>query len=285
MGYGLFNHLQQQKKTSDGLTEKLSVLQGQLAGKLKHYDAVVAFFGAYPYAMQRHFYMKRISRFLLAGQYYQQIKNRDWQQLMTLHHFPEKLAGLNSLEASQMFFLQADFPAYLLNYLGDRQEMSVGLEGRVPFLDHTLAEFICTLPLHLKLRGNTGKFILREAMAGLLADPVRNRPKKVFYAPAFESLDYFGDPDYFRAFTSLSKFEEVGVFNPWFFQLLTKAIRLLPPGNRFLPVAESVAVFILSLHIVHDFFIRDYDGWQKHFAPPSTGVQWSEHNAAQWYKR
>ena len=282
MGYGLFSHLQQAEQ-SGGSNKKIAVLGGQLAGKLKHYEAVVGFFGAYPYAMQRHFYLQSIVHWLLSSQYQRLAKNWDWRQAMRQQFDLNQFKGLNSFEATQLFFLNADFPAYLLNYLGDRQEMSAGLEGRVPFLDHTLAEFICSLPLEMKVRGDTGKFILREAMRGSLEDPLRNRPKQVFYAPALESLAYFDDPDFFKAFTSRSKFKAVGIFSPLFYHTLIQAIRVLPAGNRLLPVLESIAVFVLSFHIAHDLFIQEFDAWQKHFAPLDDNLEIYEHNAAHWY--
>lgn len=270
MGYGLFSHLHQAEHA--GLPAgKVSVLGGQLAGKLKHYEAVKAFFGAYPYAMQRHFYLHQINRWLLAGQYRMASVQWDWREAMRKHFETDAFAGLNSPEATQLFFLRADFPAYLLNYLGDRQEMSASLEGRVPFLDHTLVEFMCSLPYSLKFGSGGGKYILREAMRGLLTENLRQRPKQVFYAPAFESLGYFDDPGFFHPFTNRATFKETGVFNPFFYHALIRLIRLLPAGHRLLPVAESVAVFVLSLHIVHDFFIRKFDFWQKQYAP-SPGI-------------
>src|SRR5438874_803071 len=44
----------------------------------------------------------------------------------------------------------------------DRVTMATSLEGRVPFLDHRLVEFAWSLPLTMKVRGTTGKRILRE---------------------------------------------------------------------------------------------------------------------------
>lgn len=63
--------------------------------------------------------------------------------------------------------------------------------------------------------------------------------------------------------------EEKGIINPLFYHMLVRGIRLLPAGSRLLPVVESVAVFVLSLHIVHDFFIQRFDVWQKQYAPLS----------------
>ena len=41
----------------------------------------------------------------------------------------------------------------------DRMSMASSLEVRVPFLDHEVVQFAASLPLDLKLRGNTSKFV------------------------------------------------------------------------------------------------------------------------------
>ena len=44
----------------------------------------------------------------------------------------------------------------------DRMSMAVSLETRSPFLDHHLIEWLAHLPIDLKLRGHTRKFLLRR---------------------------------------------------------------------------------------------------------------------------
>jgi len=65
----------------------------------------------------------------------------------------------------------------------DRASMAASLETRAPFLDHTLIEFLTKLPIDLKLRGLTGKYILKLAMRDRLPQPVIKRPKKGFGMP------------------------------------------------------------------------------------------------------
>jgi len=267
MGYGMFSHLLNEENENYFFKTKASVNKGQLAGTLKKYDSVLDFFGAYPYSMQRHFYLNQINKFMLKGKHRTASSNWIWQEEMLNHMPPEIFEGLDSMRATQLFFLKSDFPAYLLNYLGDRQEMSAGLEGRVPFLDHTLVDFMCRLPNDLKQNQNTSKYILREAFKGVLDDSLRLRPKQVFYAPAFESIGYFDDPSFFSRFDSKSKFNEVGIFNYTFYKYLKVLIRILPAHHQLLPIVESIATFILSMHMVHEFFIKDFETWQKHFSP------------------
>jgi asparagine synthase (glutamine-hydrolysing) len=66
----------------------------------------------------------------------------------------------------------------LLHY-EDRNSMAHSIEARVPFLDYRLAEFVFSLPMDQIIRDGTTKFILREAMEGILPEAVRTRQDKM----------------------------------------------------------------------------------------------------------
>jgi asparagine synthase (glutamine-hydrolysing) len=84
--------------------------------------------------------------------------------------------------------------ADLLTYLPDDLQakvdiatMAVSLEGRAPFLDHELLELTAKIPLSLKLKGwNNKKYILKEALRGLVPDEVMFRPKMGFGIPVHD---------------------------------------------------------------------------------------------------
>lgn len=65
----------------------------------------------------------------------------------------------------------------------DRMSMAVSLEVRGPFLDYTLVEFAARLPTELRLRGITGKYLLRRAMQNILPEQILHRPKLGFNIP------------------------------------------------------------------------------------------------------
>jgi asparagine synthase (glutamine-hydrolysing) len=65
----------------------------------------------------------------------------------------------------------------------DKMSMSTSLEVRVPFLDHEVVEFAATLPGSFKLKGMTTKYILREAIRGLVPDHVVDRGKQGYSLP------------------------------------------------------------------------------------------------------
>jgi asparagine synthase (glutamine-hydrolysing) len=69
----------------------------------------------------------------------------------------------------------------LLKY-EDRNSMTFGIEARVPFLDRTLSAFAQSVPSDLKVHNGWTKYILRDAMKGVLIDTIRLRKDKMGFA-------------------------------------------------------------------------------------------------------
>ena len=76
--------------------------------------------------------------------------------------------------------------------------MAHSMESRVPFLDYRLVEFVLGLPDEFKLSGGVTKRVLREAMAGLLPDAVRDRTDKLGFATPEEVWLRHKAPEQFR---------------------------------------------------------------------------------------
>ena len=78
--------------------------------------------------------------------------------------------------------LQTYLPDDLLR-MGDRMSMVHSLELRVPFCDHHLLAFACSLAAATKLRGSKLKGFMRYAMQDMLPKEIINAPKRGFMLP------------------------------------------------------------------------------------------------------
>lgn len=65
----------------------------------------------------------------------------------------------------------------------DRASMAVSIEARVPLLDHRVVEAAWRLPMTAKIKGSTGKLILREILFRHVPRRLVERPKNGFAVP------------------------------------------------------------------------------------------------------
>jgi asparagine synthase (glutamine-hydrolysing) len=94
-----------------------------------------------------------------------------------------RLRGRNAVHAALYLWGKTILPHYILSNLGDRMEMAHSIEGRVAFMDHHVAEYLHQVPVSLKIRGMTEKYILREAVRDVITDTVYRRQKHPFLSP------------------------------------------------------------------------------------------------------
>lgn len=81
--------------------------------------------------------------------------------------------------------LYADLKTYLVELLmkQDQMSMATSIESRVPFLDHPFVEFSTRVPDSLKLRGKTGKYLIKKVAEKYLPLDIIYRPKMGFPTP------------------------------------------------------------------------------------------------------
>jgi asparagine synthase (glutamine-hydrolysing) len=147
-----------------------------------------------------------------------------------------RLDNLGAVERMMALDLLGYLPDDILAKV-DRAAMAVSLETRVPFLDHHLVEFAWRLPLALKLRGGTTKWILRELLYRHVPRSLIERPKMGFGVPIGRWLR---GPlrDWAEALLDRRQLEQQGFFRPepirhlWEAHLLGK----VDAQNRLWPV-------------------------------------------------
>ena len=95
----------------------------------------------------------------------------------------DMLAGRHPLDKAQYVWIKTMLEGQILTWGGDRVDMANSMEARPPFLDHHLAEYATQLPPSMRIKGRTEKYVLREAMKGVLPKVLYEREKFAFMAP------------------------------------------------------------------------------------------------------
>lgn len=114
------------------------------------------------------------------------VKESTFNQLPLLSESRD-LEQLNDLEKMMLW----DMQSYLMDGVlvkTDRATMACSLEGRVPLLDHRIAEFAAKLPIEVKFREGKGKWVLRQVLYRYVPKKLIERPKKGFSLPIADWL-------------------------------------------------------------------------------------------------
>lgn len=100
----------------------------------------------------------------------------------------ERLKGLSSQKRRSYIDYKLRLSDHLLGEHGDRMFFSHSVEGRHPFLDAELLDFIVTIPDKYKLKGVNEKYILKKAGEGIVPEEILKRKKFPFQAPGMSAM-------------------------------------------------------------------------------------------------
>ncbi|BAO45425.1 asparagine synthase, glutamine-hydrolyzing [Thiolapillus brandeum] len=145
---------------------------------------------------------------------------------------------------------------YLLNSQGDRMAMANSIEGRFPFLDHRVMEFAARIPPRYKIRVLNEKYLLKQSMAGLIPESIRQRNKQPYRAP--DSQSFFQDgkaADWVMDLLSEAELRKAGYFHPMAVEKLLKKCAT----GRVIGFSDNMAfVGILSTMLLDKMFVQGY---------------------------
>jgi len=113
----------------------------------------------------------------------QQLFNKEIVPLNTPFDEGAKLNHTNDLLSK---FQATEYKTYMVDDIlqkVDRATMSVSLEGREPFLDQRIIEFVAKLPSSYKYKNGIGKYILKDIVHDYVPREIMERPKMGFGVP------------------------------------------------------------------------------------------------------
>jgi asparagine synthase (glutamine-hydrolysing) len=99
----------------------------------------------------------------------------------------QRVAHLDKVTQMQYIDINLWLPGNIL-MKADKMTMAHSLELRVPFLDQEVYQVARTIPAKYRIHAGTTKYILRQAMKGLIPDHIVDRPKLGFPVPLRDRL-------------------------------------------------------------------------------------------------
>ena len=166
---------------------------------------------------------------------------------------PEGFEDWGSLEKAQWLEATVFMSGYLLSSQGDRMGMANSIEGRYPFLDYRVMEFLATVPPGLKLKGLNEKYLLKRMVHNRIPESILKRSKQAYRAPIASVFFSEGLPDYSAYMISDEYLAKTGLFNP-------ESVRGLVEKYRRTGVAtetENMAIAtVMSTQMLHYQFVE-----------------------------
>ena len=131
----------------------------------------------------------------------------------------QRLKGLSTQKRRSYIDAKLRLADHLLGEHGDRMFFSHSVEGRHPFLDAQVVDFVTRLPDKYKLNGTNEKYIIKKAVTGIVPDEIVKRKKFPFQAPGMSAIVKRPGLD---AFLSEDLIRKQGVFDVEFVKNLRR---------------------------------------------------------------
>lgn len=183
--YGLADlDLNQKKIWKSSLEQNNALFRGAMLPKEEYNSKAISnFVGFTPTCLQPWLHCDSIAHKLLHADRKSVLKDYDPGEAIADTLDLSLLQGRHPLDKAQYVWIKTMLEGQILTWGGDRVDMANSMEARPAFLDHHLAEFATHVPPQLRIKGPVEKYVLKEAMKGLLPETLYKRQKFAFMAP------------------------------------------------------------------------------------------------------
>lgn len=164
---------------------------------------------------------------------------------------PELCNPQHALLLWQNYFTKSHLPVLIVNWVGDRMEMSNTLEGRTPFLSRRVYNFMKNQPDHALVHGLRDKVLLRRTYARLFPASFAKVPKKQFNAPFLNSEKLM------QQFNTASIYEDTGITSNDALRSLQQQIKTSANDSYQAAHLNSTLQTAMCLSIVNHTIVND----------------------------
>lgn len=187
-------------------------------------------------------------------------------------------AERSPLEKCQYLEMKTLLAGYLLSSQGDRMQNAHSVEGRCPYLDHHVIEYLATIPEHYRLKVLKDKHILREAYRPHLPPELVDRAKFAYRAPEMEAFvdDRSGIVAELLGEKALN---EAGIFE----HAVTRNLlaRMRSKKSEHYSTRDNMAfVQMLSTQLLYYLFVKDFAAREKGVAGDFKRISWTGRGVA-----
>ncbi|WP_414830845.1 asparagine synthase (glutamine-hydrolyzing) [Alteromonas sp. H39] len=168
------------------------------------------------------------------------------------------LSERHPLDKAQYVWIKTMLEGQILTWGGDRVDMANSMEARPPFLDHKLAEFAVTIPPEMRIRGSKEKYVLREAMKGVLPETLYKREKFAFMAPPAHTDEKKWKKlrGLLEEYASREKVEKAGLLDADYLEALIEKQESPDTDNIEKVQVDAILNHALGVMILHHHFIE-----------------------------
>ena len=168
------------------------------------------------------------------------------------------LKDRHPLDKAQYVWSKTMLEGQILTWGGDRVDMANSMEARPAFLDHHLAEAATQIPPHHRIKNQSEKYVLKEAMKGLLPKTLYEREKFAFMAPPatinkdkWDSMMLLADN-----FLHEDKVTEAGLLDSDNVQSILAEVQSDNTSRARKVQLDAVINHMLGVQIIHEQFIK-----------------------------
>lgn len=254
----MFRHTADAGHRLEALAESNKLFKGAiLAESAVSHPAMEAVCGFTPAWIQPWIQTLAIARPLLRDELLEELRHYDPVEAIARSFHPGQLQGRHPLDKAQYTWIKTMLECQILNWGGDRVDMAHSMESRPAFLDHRVAEVARLIPPELRIKGNTEKWVLREAMRHILPETLYKREKFAFMAPPGhtstpkrQALQLL-----INRFLNAKRVKNAGIFDAG---RLNRYLETYRQDQNPISLVRKDALLnhIIGLHILHEQFIE-----------------------------